>query len=158
MGGAIALTRRYAGLHLGVPGHTGLLWMLLLVGSRALVRRDGAATLVGASTALWSVPLGIGQGLPYNLALYATAGLALDILVRVFRLNLAHPVGGSLGGALAHAAKFGFTLGYSSLFGVLKHFSVVGALTALEYHLLFGAAGGLAAGLALWKGAKKRDK
>lgn len=31
-------------------------------------------------------------------------------------------------------------------------------LTALEYHLLFGAVGGLAAGFALWKGAKKRDK
>lgn len=132
--------------------------MLLLVGSRGLVRRDGAATLVGVSTALWGVPLGLGHSLPYNLALYATAGLALDVLVRVFRLNLAHPLGGLLGGVLAHAAKFGFTLGYSSLFGVLKHFSVVGTLTALEYHLLFGAAGGLAAGLALWKGAKKRDK
>lgn len=150
MGGLVALSRRYFGLHLGIPGHTGLLWMFLMVTGRAVVRRDGAGVVMGASTALWGVAIGLNHSLHYNLALYSLTGLGLDLAVRAFRLELGHPLMALVAGAAAHLAKFLFILGYAVGLALPQQFLVVGVGRALGYHLLFGAAGGLLAGLTLW--------
>jgi hypothetical protein len=150
MGALIATSRRYFDLHMAIPGHTGILWMFLLVTGRAVVKRDGAGVMMGASAALWGEGLGLGHSLHYNLALYSATGLALDILVRTSHVDLAHPLAGLIGGITAHGAKFLFMLIYALGLELPKHFLVVGALTSFGSHLLFGALGGLLAGLALW--------
>ncbi len=156
VGGLVAVARRYGGLHLGIPGHTGLLWMFLLVAGRAAVRRDGAGVLIGISAALWGETMGLKHSLPYNMMLYAIPGLGLDMAVRAFRMNLANPLTGMVGGAMAHGAKFLFILGYASGLDLPKQFLIVGKATAFGSHLMFGAAGGLLAGAALWL-ASRRD-
>ncbi len=156
MGGLIVASRRYADLHMGIPGHTGLLWMFLLVTGRAVVRRDGAGVLMGISAALWGETMGLKHTLPYNMMLYAIPGLGLDMAVRAFRMNLAHPLTGMIGGVMAHGAKFLFILGYTAGLDLPRQFLLVGKATALGNHLMFGAAGGLLAGATLWL-ASRRD-
>ena len=151
VGGLAAVSRRYFDLHIGVPGHTGLLWMLILVAGRARAGRDGSAALMGVATALWGIPLGLGHGLGYNLAMYGLVGAVLDVVARMPWVRLEHPVGGLVAGAVAHAAKFGFILAYALNAGIAKNFLALGLLTGFGSHLLFGALGGLAAGLLLWK-------
>ncbi len=150
MGGLVAVSRRYFDLHLGIPGHTGLLWIFLMVTGRAVAKRDGAGVVMGASAALWGAGIGLNHSLHYNLALYSLTGLGLDLAARAFRTDLRHPLLALAAGAMAHAVKFLFILGYAVGLGLPKNIFIIGVATSFGYHLLFGALGGLLAGLTLW--------
>ena len=157
-GALVALSRRYFDLHIGVPGHTGLLWMFLLVYSRGLVDRPGAGVLIGVSAALWLEPLGAKHTLPYNLLLHASVGSVVDVMARAPFVRLATPAGGLLAGAFAHAGKYGFILAHAKVLALPKNFLLIGVLESFGLHLLFGAVGGLAAGLVIWANLKSSGR
>ena len=150
VGGVIALSRRYFDLHMGVPGHTGILWMFLLIYGRGLTDRRGTGILIGVSTAFWGEAVGLKHTLVYNLLLYTSVGTVIDVMATIPGLRLSHPLGGLVAGATSHAAKYGFIVVHAKALALPKKFLLVGLLKAFGYHLVFGAVGGVAAGLLLW--------
>jgi hypothetical protein len=128
---------------LGIPGSSAPLWLGTLVAGRALVRRDGAGALMGATVAVTGIPLGLNNGFMHNLGLYGLTGLALDLVARLPKISITNPFGAMLCGASAHMVKFGFITGAAYASSVTKHFLVVGLAQSAGLHLVFGAAAGL---------------
>jgi hypothetical protein len=137
----MAVAKLYLDFSLGIPGHAGTFWIAVLVVGAMLNRRAGMTALAGASVGMWGVPLGLGHAALYNVELYGAAGVTLEILMRL-RLPVGTLVGAMIGGALAHAAKFGFVFGSAASSGIVKHFELFGVLPALRNHVLFGLLGG----------------
>jgi len=141
--GAVATLMKKITFPLGIPGHSGVLWLGALVAGRALVRRDGAGLLMGASMALWAIPIGSNKAFTYNLGLYAATGLTLDIVAKLPRISIRHPLGAIFCGMMAHMVKFGFVAIPALVGGVTKKFMLVGPVESGLLHLAFGAAAGL---------------
>ncbi len=156
--GAVAVLMKKITFPLGIPGHSGVLWLGTLVAGRALVRRDGAGLLMGASMALWALPIGLNnKPFAYNLGLYAAAGLTLDIVARLPRISIRHPLGAIFCGMMAHIVKFGFVAVPALVSGVTKKFMLVGPVESGLLHLAFGAAAGLLGWGAYWVGQQRRS-
>jgi hypothetical protein len=85
-----------------IPGSSGMLWVTPLVIGRIVVRKRGAGILMGVSTALWGVPLGVHNALFYNLFLYGITGLALDLAAVLPFINILNPFGAVFCGLFAH--------------------------------------------------------
>jgi hypothetical protein len=155
--GAVAVLMKNITFPLGIPGHSGVLWLGTLVAGRALVRRDGAGLLMGASMALWAIPIGSNKAFAYNLGLYAATGLTLDMVAKLPRISIRHPLGAIFCGMMAHTVKFGFVAVPALVGGVTKKFMLVGPVESGLLHLAFGAAAGLLGWGAYWVGHRSRS-
>lgn len=155
--GALAAVGKKATMDLGIAGHSALLWLSVMVAGRALIQRDGAGFAIGLSTALWGMPAGFNNSLLHNIGLYGTTGLVLDLAARSSLLDLRHPLGAIVGGALAHMVKFGFILGKASISVTARRFVLMGVLQSATLHLFFGLVAGLA-GFGIWSLFKPRMK
>ena len=144
-----ALAKRYLDFHLGIPGHAGVGWIAVLISGRLVNPRRGMAAVAGLSMGLWSVPVGLGHSLGYNLALYGLAAAVLDG-PGIRRLPLGRALGAATAGVAVHVAKFVFVLGNVWLSGIVRTVELYGLSAALVNHVAFGAAGGLA-GWGLWR-------
>ncbi len=157
----MAVAKATLDFSLGIPGHAGTFWIAVLVAGAIVNRRPGMTVLAGASVGMWAVPLGLGHTALYNVELYGTAAATLEVLMRL-RLPVGTLLGATVGGALAHAAKFGFIYGSAASAGIVKHFELFGILPALRNHVLFGLLGGAMAWLAVnasregWHAAARR--
>jgi hypothetical protein len=156
--GAVAVLMKKISFPLGIPGHSGVLWLGALVAGRALVRRDGAGLLMGASMALWAIPIGLKHDFTYNLSLYAATGLALDTVARLPRISIRHPIGAIFCGMLAHMVKFGFIAAAALTGGLTKKFMLFGLVESGLLHLAFGAAAGLLGWGAYWAWRNSRSQ
>jgi hypothetical protein len=143
-----ALAKRYLDFHLGIPGHAGVGWIAVLISGRLGTRRPGMSAVAGVSMGLWSVPVGLGHSLGYNLALYGSVAALLD-LPGTRRLADGRLFGAVTAGVVVHVAKFVFVLGNVWLSGIVRNVELYGMSAALTNHVLFGAAGGLL-GWGLW--------
>jgi len=130
---------------MGIPGSSAVFWLAPLVLGRALVRRDGTGVFMGASMALFGIPIGLNNTILYNFALYGVTGFALDIAARLPKINITKWYGAIICGTLAHMVKFGFILGASLSSSVTKHFIIVGIMQSFGLHVAFGIASGLLA-------------
>jgi hypothetical protein len=144
-----ALAKRYLDFHLGIPGHAGVGWIAVLISGRLVNPRRGMAAVAGVSMGLWSVPVGLGHSLGYNLALYGLVAALLDG-PGIRRLPLGRALGAATAGVAVHVAKFVFVLGNVWLSGIVRTVELYGLSAALVNHVAFGAAGGLA-GWGLWR-------
>ncbi len=160
--GAVAAVAKNASLPLGIPGHSAILWLTPLVAGRALIKRDGAGTLMGVSVALWGIPIGLGggvfHGFLHNLGLYGFTGLALDLSARLPHVNIRNPFGAIFCGAVAHMIKFAFIVTSALTSSVTTHFLLVGFLKSAGLHLAFGAAAGLIGWLVYKGGQSAKNK
>jgi hypothetical protein len=138
---------------LGIPGSSAPLWLAPLVMGRAIVRRDGAGIVMGATVAVTGIHFGLNNTFLHNLYLYGLAGLALDIGSRLPRLAITTWYGAIICGVLAHLVKFGYIFGASFFSITLKHFILVGVFQALALHIVFGALAGII-GWAAYRGYK----
>lgn len=144
----IAVAKATLDLSLGIPGSSGMFWIAVLVAGAMVNPRAGMTTLAGMSVGLWGVPLGIGHAGLYNVELYGTTAVTLDVLMRL-HLPVGTLVGAVVGGALAHAAKFGFIFGTAAASGIVRRFELFGIMPALWNHVLFGLLGGALAWMAV---------
>jgi hypothetical protein len=143
--GFSAMTAAAKKLHpsVGIPGSSAIYWLTAMVVARCTMKWDGAATLVGAGTAVWGIPVGLEQGFGQNLLSFAVAGLLLDVMFRVFRTNARTWWGAPLCALVASMGQFGVII-YSALSSsVTKHFMVVGLMQSTLLHIGFGLAAGL---------------
>jgi hypothetical protein len=146
---------------LGISGSSAPLWLTFIVLGRLMVKKPGSAGIVGASMAMWGIPLGLNHTLGYNLGLYAGTGIAVDILASLPFVKVRHVLGAIAGGMAAHMVKFGFILYAALATSAAKRFIISGIAKSAGQHLLFGAASGLLAWALYWgarrvyKGIKK---
>ncbi len=155
--GLVATLMKKITFPLEIPGHSGVLWLGTLVAGRALIRRDGAGLLMGASMAMWAIPVGLKQGFIYNLGLYGASGLTLDMVARLPKISIRHPLGAIFCGMMAHMVKFGFIAYPVLVLGITnKKFMLVGPVETGLLHLAFGGAAGLLGWGAYWVWQKRR--
>ncbi len=143
-GMGVAIAKLTLDFSLGIPGHSGMSWIAVLIMGAMVNRRPGMTLLAGASVGLWAVPLGLGHSVGYNVALYGLTAGVLEALMRL-HLPVHRLLGAMIGGAIAHGVKFGFILGYAFSSGIVKHFTLLGVGPTLLNHVLFGLMGGAVA-------------
>jgi hypothetical protein len=144
-----ALAKQHLDFRLGIPGHAGVGWIAVLIVGRLGNRRPGMSAVAGVAMGLWSVPVGLGHSLGYNLALYGSVAALLD-LPGMRRLTEGRLFGAMTAGVLVHVAKFVFVLANVWLSGTVRNVELYGLSSALVNHVAFGAAGGLV-GLGVWR-------
>jgi len=135
-------------LPLKLPGHSGIVWMALLVIARIIVARPGAEATAGAFSGGLAALLGVGDlGALVTFLSYASAGVGVEIAARLL------PRRGALGcaamGAAGNLAKLGTKLAIHLALDVPAGFVLLGAALPAATHLAFGLAGGFLGHLAI---------
>lgn len=125
-----------------MPGHSGVVWMALLVIARAVVPKFGAGTLAAVLSGVLAALMGIGDKGPLDTLLsYAAAGVGVDVIVAVVgapeRLVVC-----ALAGAVGNLSKLGVKVLLELWIGIPTGFVLLGKLYPAVTHLLFGLAGG----------------
>jgi hypothetical protein len=129
-----------------LSGHAGVLWIAALLIGRGVVRRRGAATMMGLVGGLL---VGFVQpndaGLLFTVAKYVVCGAALDVLTPLLGGRLDRLLPAVVAGATAHAAKVAVDLVQGLVAGVPASVLAPGLTVDLVLHIGFGVLAGLIA-------------
>ncbi len=145
----IIVSRAMLRLPLHIPGHSGVLWMALLIVGRGIVRRQTAGTLIGLITGIVAVALVPGKEGILTAVKYIVPGITVDLMTPLFRGQLDRPVPAALIAATAHVAKLMSALIMGVALGIPSGFLALGLGFAAATHLGFGVLGGLLGALVL---------
>jgi len=158
--GAVAALGKAVHPPMGIPGSSGILWLTPMVLGYVLIPKRGAGVLMGATMALWGVPMGIHNDLVYNLGLYGATGLALDITAALPRVNIRNLFGALFCGVFAHMVKFGFIVDAALTSGVTRNFLILGLAKSALLHVAFGAGAGLVGWLIykVWQNRRRNSQ
>lgn len=136
-------------LPLGLPGHSGLFWMAIVLVAAGVVPKRGAATLVGLTSAILAAFLGLGDFGPLDTFLsYLAVGAGVDLALLLLG-NPSNLVVATLAGTFGHVGKFLVKWLLASALGAPAGFVALGLAWSLAGYLVFGALGGLLGGLTL---------
>ncbi len=130
---------------MGIPGSSALYWLGPMMLGATVMRWRGAGLATGIGMGFWSVPFGLEHTMGYNMLLYGSTGLLIDVIAHLPKMNIRNPFGAVLTGLGAHLAKFAFIMGAAAMAPVTKHFLLVGVLNSLGLHVAFGIAAGFCA-------------
>ena len=138
---------------IGIPSSSAPFWLTAMIVARCTMDWPGSGTLVGAGTAAWGIPIRLEQAFGQNFASFGIAGLTLDVMMLIPKMDIRKWWGAILCALVANLSQFGVIL-YSSLTAtVVKHFEVVGILNSLGLHVAFGIAAGIM-GWAIYRGGE----
>jgi hypothetical protein len=125
-----------------VPGHSGLVWMALLVVARCVVPRAGAGAAVGLLSGLLAAFLGMGdKGALDTFLSYMAPGVGVDLVAAL----PGRPEGAlrcAAAGAVGHLAKLGVKIALALWIGIPTGFIFVGQAYPAVTYAAFGLAGG----------------
>ncbi|HXQ23994.1 MAG TPA: ECF transporter S component [Candidatus Acidoferrales bacterium] len=125
-----------------MPGHSGVVWMALLITASAVVPKRGAATVVASLSAFIAVLLGIGDKGALDTALsYTAAGVGVDAVLIVLR-RAGGPAVCAVAGAAGNLAKLAVKTLLDLWIGIPAGFVVAGRLIPALTHAIFGLVGG----------------
>lgn len=126
-----------------MPGHSGLVWMALLVVARTVVARPGAAAAAGLLSGAVAVFLGVGdKGALDTFLSYAAAGLGVEAVLAL--AGASPPAWACAAAGLAgNLAKLGVKIALEVWVGIPTGFVLVGRLWPTATHVVFGLLGGL---------------
>ena len=144
-------------LSLGLPGHTGIQWLALLLLIRATSHYRWAASISGVGSAVVSLLPFWGFGDPFKWLSFLLVALALDVMFNLFSRWQHAALFLILIGGLAHAIKPLSRVLISSLTGVQYTSLLTGVLYPTAMHLLFGF-GGAFIGVGLVWGYRRMNK
>jgi ABC-type thiamin/hydroxymethylpyrimidine transport system permease subunit len=134
---------------LQLPGHTGVFWMAIIVVAAGVVRKPGAASLVGLTSGILAAFLGLGDfGALETLLSYTMVGISTDLALLLLR-NLDSLAVCMLVGALGHLGKFLVKWALGVVTGAPLGFIALGLARSMVTYIIFGALGGLLGGLTL---------
>lgn len=123
-----------------MPGHSGLLWMALLVVARGVMPRHGAATAVGLLSGLLAAAvLAADKGAFETFALYASAGFGVDVVAALTSPGFSSC---ALAGAVGNLTKLGTKLLLASLLDLPIGSLGLGPAYPIAIHAIVGLAGG----------------
>ncbi|HVO22324.1 MAG TPA: cobalt ABC transporter permease [Candidatus Margulisiibacteriota bacterium] len=130
-----------------LPGHSGVVWMALLVIVRGMVPKLGAASCVGVFSGLLAAFVGVGdKGGLDTLLSYTAAGAGVDLISGLL------PSGAltcAVAGLVGNLAKLGVKVLLELWIGIPTGFLVVGRTYPALTHTVFGLAGGYLGALVL---------
>lgn len=138
----IAVSKAVLNLPLHVPGHSGAIWMAILLVGRALVRRPWAGTLLGLVSGILAVLIVGGREGLLVWVKYLAPGMMMDLGGLLSGERLDNPWVATLVGALSNAAKLTASLIVSLMLGIPAGYLAVGLGIAATTHVVFGALGG----------------
>ena len=128
---------------IGIPSSSAPFWLSMMVLARCTTNWKGAGTLLGIGTALWGIPMGLEQSFGQNLASFAIAGAALDLMMMIPKMNIRRWWGAIACALAANMFQFAVIIYFSLTATVVKHFQIVGILNSIGLHIVFGIAAGL---------------
>jgi hypothetical protein len=67
----------------GIPGSSSLYWLAPMMLGMTVMRWPGAGVLTGISMGCWGIPFGMEHTFGYNVALYGSTGLLIDLITRI---------------------------------------------------------------------------
>jgi ABC-type thiamin/hydroxymethylpyrimidine transport system permease subunit len=136
-------------LPLQMPGHSGLFWMAIVLVAAGVVRKPGAASLVGLTSGILAAFLNMGDfGALNTLLSYSMVGVGTDLSL----LLLGNPESTAvavLAGVIGHMGKFIVKWALGVWTGAPLGFVALGQARALVGYIVFGALGGLLGSLTL---------
>ena len=143
---------------LGIPGSSALYWLGPMMLGAAVMRWKGSGTAMGIGVGLFTIPFGLQHTMGYNILLYGSSGLLIDLIANLPMVNIRNPFGAIFTGLGAHLAKFAFIMGAAAISPLTKHFIFFGVMKSLGLHIAFGIAAGFCAWAVyyLGKGAGKK--
>ncbi len=125
-----------------MPGHSGMVWMALLVIARAVVPKAGAATVAAAFSGVAAAVLGVGDKGPLDTLLsYAAAGVGVDVMIALVR-PVESAVACMAAGAVGNLAKLAVKVLLELWIGIPTGFVLIGRLFPAFTHTVFGLVGG----------------
>ncbi len=142
---AAAAFGKSAHVGIGVPGSSGVYWLGPMMLGAMVMRWKGSGVLMGVGVGLWTVPFGLHNTMGYNILLYGSTGLLIDLISQIPVVSIRNFFGALVVGLGAHLAKFAFIMGAAAMSSVTRHFLLVGVLNSLGLHIAFGIAAGVAA-------------
>jgi hypothetical protein len=145
----VALGRSLLRLPIHVPGHSGVVWIALLVIGRGMVKKNGAGFLIGLTAGFLVTLLAPGKESVLEWTKYASAGLVLDVTTWTLGGDLRRWWAAALSGAAAHLAKLVTMTLVGLLLRVPTTILVMGLALTATTHVAFGALGGLLGALVL---------
>ena len=130
-----------------MPGHSGVVWMALLVTARGVVPQLGAASTVGLLSGLLAAFVGVGdKGGIDTLLSYSAAGAGVDLIPALISPGA---LTCALAGLAGNSAKLGVKVLLESWIGIPTGFLVLGRTYPALTHAVFGLAGGYLGSLVL---------
>jgi hypothetical protein len=125
-----------------MPGHSGVVWMALLVTAATVVPKLGAATTAACVSGLLAAFVGIGdRGALDTVLSYATAGVGVDLAMMILGRE-ARAVPCVVAGALGNLLKLGMKVVLDVWIGIPAGFVLLGRLYPAVTYTVFGLAGG----------------
>ena len=128
---------------LGLPGHTGVQWLALLLIGRTTSNYRWAASVSGVGSAVVSLLPFWGFGDPLKWLSFLLVAIALDVMFNLFTRWQHGIVFLAVIGGLAHAVKPLSRAIISSFTGLQYTSLLTGSLYPTATHLLFGFIGAL---------------
>ena len=129
-------------LPLKLPGHSGIVWMALLVITRRIVPKPGAALAAGLLSGAVALFFGVGdKGGLDTLLSYAAAGAGVDAVVTLTGTTAAAWASATAGLA-GNLAKLAVKIALDVWIGIPTGFVLIGRLYPAVTHTVFGLAGG----------------
>jgi hypothetical protein len=123
-----------------MPGHSGVVWMALLVTARGVVTKLGAASTVGLLSGLLAAFVGVGdKGGLDTFASYTAAGAAVDLVAALAPLGA---LTAALAGLAGNLAKLAVKVLLELWIGIPTGFLVLGRTYPAATHAVFGLVGG----------------
>jgi hypothetical protein len=139
----VFLTKTLVKIPLHIPGHSGMVWIALMVVGAGLVRRPGAGLVIGLVAGLLVTLFGFGRDSLLEWAKYAAAGLTLDVVGALLGNRFDNPIVAAIAGGAAHLAKLVTMVVIGLLLRLPAAFLGLGLGLAATTHLVFGVVGGI---------------
>jgi hypothetical protein len=125
-----------------LPGHSGVVWMALLVTAATIVPKRGAAITAGCISGVLAAFVGIGdRGALDTVLSYAAAGVGVDLSMMVLGRG-ARVASCVVAGALGNLLKLATKVMLEVWIGIPTGFVLLGRLYPAATHTLLGLAGG----------------
>ncbi|MCG9968821.1 hypothetical protein L9W92_12310 [Pelotomaculum terephthalicicum JT] len=146
-GTLISVSRFVFQLPIGMPGHTSVYWMGLLMLGKGLIPKFGAGTIMGIVSGVLAIVFGLGKEGPLLAFKCIVPGVLLDILAILFLNKLESIWVGVIIGALLSWSKLLTSIALGVILDIPVVFLAVGFGYAALLHVIFGAAGGVLAAM-----------
>jgi ABC-type cobalt transport system permease component len=129
-------------LPIKMPGHSGIVWMAVLIVARVVVAKVGSAATTALLSGVLATFVGVGdKGAFDTLLSYAAAGVAVDLVLSITRTSEG-ALSCVLAGVCGNLTKLGMKVMLELWIGIPTGFVFLGRLYPAATHVLFGAAGG----------------
>ncbi|KAA3656683.1 MAG: hypothetical protein DWQ04_30375 [Chloroflexi bacterium] len=147
--GLVVVAKIALRLPLQTPGHSGVFWMAIVVVGAGIVKKSGAASLIGLTSGILAAFLGMGDFGALNTFLsYTAVGVGTDLAMLLLP-DLENPVSAAITAAFGHMGKFLVKWLLGVITGAPIGFLTLGLLWGMLGYIVFGALGGLLGSLTL---------